>query len=629
MSRRAAAARVPVPPFVLALSLALAAAIGLAAPTAHAQDTDDRDRVHGEDRYETAAQLATTTHDAAASAIIASGEGFADALAASYGPGGIDAPVLLTRSASLPQATADALDELDVDTVFIVGGDAAIDGNVEQQLTELGHDHYFRIEGNNRYETAAAMLEGFDPPEIGTLDGERTALLASGEDFADALAAGPVASAAELPLLLTTPHLSEATELAADAMEGTRYDVDIERVVIVGGREAVGDEVGDYLADERGLTVERWDGENRAQTAAAVADEAVDRLGFDAAITLLARGDGFADALAAADHAARHRAPLMLAEHPDLLGHGAADWFAAHCDAVETVRALGGPAAVSDAVLGTAVDAVDQCTAAPHPVEDLDASDLEGDTAGQDQDLAFTLTRELGVEDGPINIELTHPRGDDLVDYDAEAEVAVTSGDGEAELDFEPVGVGQLPGVVYTPGDEDAGDRIELTITAAATTTDSDASSLVSVHAGGPSATFDVGAGGPVAPTIGGVVSDDEAFEQHLALHPVDDLAAGEELTVDLSAAEQGPASYGDASPTIEGGSGDATLEVDPGETAQLTYTVGPDGHAHDAGAVEITIHPVVTESVGANERYAATVERPDTGQSQVTTFWVGQPPFE
>lgn len=630
MSRMSAAATLPRAAFGLALLAILAAATVLAASVASAEDSAASDRIFGQDRYETAAELATATHDAASSAILASGEDFPDALAASYGPGGIDAPVLLTRSASLPQPTADALDDLDVGTVFLAGGEAAIDSGVQQQLDDLGHDTYFRVAGEDRYETAAAMLEGFDPPEIGTLDGQRTALLASGEDFADALAAGPLASAAQLPQLLTTPHLSDATEVAADAMEGTRYDVDIERVVIVGGPAAVSDEVEEYLANERGFTVERWYGANRAETAAAVADQAIDRLGFDAATSLLARGDGFADALAASDHAAEQGAPLMLAERPDHLGHGAADWFAERCETVETVRALGGTAAVSDRVLGTAVDAVDQCAGAPQAADELSASDLERDAAEQDQQVAFTLTRDLGDEDGPFNVELTHPRGDGLVDYDADAEVQVTAGSGEAELDFEPIGIGQLPGVVYTPGEDDGeGDRIEMTISAGATTADTDASSLATLHAGGPSATFDIGSGGPVAPAVGSVVSDDDAYDQHVSLHPVDDLPAGEELTVDLSAAEQGPVSYRDASPTVEAGSGEVTLDVDDGQSAQMTYAVGTEGDPEDAGPVEIAISPVATEAVDANERYDAPVSRPDTGQSQTTTFWIGQPPFE
>ena len=86
------------------------------------------------------------------------------------------------------------------------------------------------------------------------------------------------------------------------------------------------------------------------------------------------------------------------------------------------------------------------------------------------------------LTEGPIEIVAcpapTHPRGDDLVEYDTDARVAVSSGSGQAELDFEPVSIGQLPGAVYTPGEDDgADDRIELTIPAGATTTDTDASS--------------------------------------------------------------------------------------------------------------------------------------------------------
>ncbi|QBI19289.1 cell wall-binding repeat-containing protein [Egibacter rhizosphaerae] len=235
---------------------------GSAAETA-AQDTDEddaptTDRLEGADRYATAAQLALASHEDAQTAILASGEDFPDALVASYGPAGVDAPILLSRHDTVPDVTLDALDDLGVESVFLAGGEAALSDGV---LDEVQQDHdAFRIDGATRYETATLMLEGFDPPEVGTLDGDRTALLTSGEDFADALAAGPVAGSADLPLLLTTPQRSAVTEATADAMEGTRHDVDIERVIIVGGSEAVGEDVEAYLADERGFEVERWRG---------------------------------------------------------------------------------------------------------------------------------------------------------------------------------------------------------------------------------------------------------------------------------------------------------------------------------------------------------------------------------
>src|SRR5690242_3960232 len=75
--------------------------IALAAP-AGATATASSERIAGATRYGTAAAVATkaypTTNDRV---IIASGENFPDALAASGLAGKLNAPVLLTKSASL------------------------------------------------------------------------------------------------------------------------------------------------------------------------------------------------------------------------------------------------------------------------------------------------------------------------------------------------------------------------------------------------------------------------------------------------------------------------------------------------------------------------------------------------
>ena len=94
----AAAAAVAMIGSTLAISSSASAGTGVAAPTPT--------RASGADRYETAAAVATLTKVTAAAAaadiIIVNGENFPDGLAsAAY-----DAPVLLTRTDSIPAATS-------------------------------------------------------------------------------------------------------------------------------------------------------------------------------------------------------------------------------------------------------------------------------------------------------------------------------------------------------------------------------------------------------------------------------------------------------------------------------------------------------------------------------------------
>ncbi len=88
-------------------------------------------RLWGEDRYATAAQVALDTWESAPSPLLASGEGFPDALAGAA----LGAPLLLSRGACLPRASADAEAALGVQDVTGLGGtavlsDAALGGAV-------------------------------------------------------------------------------------------------------------------------------------------------------------------------------------------------------------------------------------------------------------------------------------------------------------------------------------------------------------------------------------------------------------------------------------------------------------------------------------------------------------------
>ena len=96
-------------------------------------------------------------------------------------------------------------------------------------------------------------------------------------------------------------------------------------------------------------------------TAAAVADLAVDELGFAAGEVLVARGDAFPDALAAGPLGGVRQAPVLLTPGPDRLGSAAATWIAQRCEAIDLVTAIGGPAALAEVVLDAAEREAREC----------------------------------------------------------------------------------------------------------------------------------------------------------------------------------------------------------------------------------------------------------------------------
>ncbi len=255
----------------------------------------DLQRLAGEDRFATAAAVAGATFDEAPAVVMARADQFSDALAGNYLAGAGDGPVLLAEQDDVPQATLDALVELGVAGVVLLGGPGALGVEVEEQLVALGYT-VARVAGATRYDTAAAIATALGSGEVGVDGvGRRTAILSSGEAFPDALAAAPLAFGLGFPQLLTAVG---GLHPAAAAALGT---LGIEHVIVTGGTGAISAEVVEELED-LGVSVERFAGNDRYETAVAIATAAVDSLGFTPGHVNLASGLAFADALAGGGH---------------------------------------------------------------------------------------------------------------------------------------------------------------------------------------------------------------------------------------------------------------------------------------------------------------------------------------
>lgn len=365
-------------------------------------------RLSGGDRVGTAVAVAEEAYpDGADTVLLARKDAFPDALAASYLAGQLSAPLLLTSTDTLSPATDQALDDLGATTVVIVGGTSAVSDGV---AATLAADRTVRRErGANRYATAAAIARA--GTTIGTApdsqDEEvRTALLATGRNFPDALAGGPLAALGDFPLLLTEPDgVPDETRAALTAL-------DIEQVIVLGGTAAVGIVP---VAQLRGMDIEvrRLSGPDRFATAAAVADFTVDLLGLDGASVLVATGRNFPDALSLAPLADARGASLVLSEQDRLTGPSY-DHVDSLCGAVDRVTGAGGTSALGDDVLEQgALAAACADIVVPFDGELVVASSGDPDAAGilrlyGDQADAGSLCYELDVSDlgVPIGAEL-------------------------------------------------------------------------------------------------------------------------------------------------------------------------------------------------------------------------------
>lgn len=189
------------------------------------------ERVAGGDRYGTAARMASFYSPGVDRVYLASGEDYPDALAGAALAAHENAPLLLTASTGLSDATRAQLARLDHDEIVVLGGGRRIPTDVAQDAARYsGPGSLTRVAGDDRYETAELLARRVPASRP-------TAYLASGGAYPDALVAAALAGRTGSPLLLATPGaLPPSTRRALDRIALTK-------VVAVGGSGVLDDTV--------------------------------------------------------------------------------------------------------------------------------------------------------------------------------------------------------------------------------------------------------------------------------------------------------------------------------------------------------------------------------------------------
>lgn len=316
----------------------------------------DLNRIEGGTRYQTAIKVSQAGwgNGSATNIVLATGQNFADALAASPLAGTYDCPILLTPTASLPSEVLTEIHRLRGSaeaTVHVVGSAAAVSTSVEDQLTDAGLE-VNRIEGPTRYSTAAAIAMHVKQHEIAmgrTPNPE--VFVVNGMNYPDALAVAPYAYREKMPILLVQPWS------APPVTHQVLGDYGATKAFVAGWTPAVSEAVynGLPVADKQRLY-----GANRYSTMKAVVDYACDPhgdgTGADAWVTDktrvgIATGRNFPDALGGGPLFGKWGAVMLLTEPDDLVPE-ADDYILDNAETLETVRVLGSYNAVSDLIFG-------------------------------------------------------------------------------------------------------------------------------------------------------------------------------------------------------------------------------------------------------------------------------------
>ncbi|HGG0418385.1 TPA: cell wall-binding repeat-containing protein [Clostridium sporogenes] len=267
----------------------------------------DVNKVQGNDRYETAANVAKTNwKDGAENVIIASGNGYADSLSASVLAKKLNAPIILTTAGELNSNAKSALETLKPKNVYVIGGNASVAQSVRDGLkkqytvTELG--------GQTRFETNIAVANHL-VDKLG-VKAENVMVVNGKDGFSDALSAAPVAAAKEQVLLIVGKDASTA-DLAADFVKKHNS-----KVTVIGTEGVVPTAVYNKLGASERVN----GGADRFDTNLKIMEHF--KLNADNIYVANATDGqkGYADALVASALAGKNGAPLVLIDTKDAQG---------------------------------------------------------------------------------------------------------------------------------------------------------------------------------------------------------------------------------------------------------------------------------------------------------------------
>jgi len=254
------------------------------------------DRLAGQDRYTTAVAISRSAFPSTAPiAYVASGVGFADALAAAPAAARAGGPLLLTPATKPPAALLDELRRLKPKRIVVVGGTGAVAKSAADVFAKIAP--VTRLGGADRYATSRKVVDYAFPGTTPAL------YVASGANFPDALAASAAAGRFDSPVVLSNGRALDAATSALVKRLGPG------RIRVAGGAGVVSDAVLGSLKKLAGDT-KRVAGADRFGTGLAISGDAYGT----SPRAFVANGLNFPDALAGAAFAGSTDSPLFLSQ---------------------------------------------------------------------------------------------------------------------------------------------------------------------------------------------------------------------------------------------------------------------------------------------------------------------------
>lgn len=311
---------------------------------------DATERLAGDDRVDTAVLVSQRSFpDGSDVVVIARSDVYADALAGGPYAHQVDAPILVTPPTQLRGEVVTEIDRLGATQAVILGGPIAISPEVQARLEDELGLATARLEGPDRFATAADIADEIGGDHVYVTEGTNTD---ASRGWPDAVSVAPVAAHGNHPILfvrsdaLPAPTRAQLQEQAPTS------------ATIIGGEVAVSDAVEADVDDVVG-NVDRIAGATRYDTSVAVAEAGL-AAGLSVETLWVARSDNWVDALVAGPAVARAGDSFVLVPPDDLATAPVVrDWIADHADTIASVVITGGSDAISEVVEQQLDDLVD------------------------------------------------------------------------------------------------------------------------------------------------------------------------------------------------------------------------------------------------------------------------------
>lgn len=263
-------------------------------------ESNKMQRIFGSNRIGTSIAVSKNIYEKSNYVILANKDSYADAITATPLSSALKAPILLVDKDIVVSDIYAELQRLGVKNVVVIGGTNVISSNVENQLNNKGY-LVERISGRTRYDTSLEIYKKL--ASLGRLNGN--IILASGENFPDALSASSIAVKEICPILLAkkdTLNKSIKDQIIKDG----------KKVIIIGGANSISENI--EKVELKNKEIDRLYGDNRYETAISVAKY----INPTAKSFVIASGENYPDALVASSVSLKNNIPIILTQKNDM-----------------------------------------------------------------------------------------------------------------------------------------------------------------------------------------------------------------------------------------------------------------------------------------------------------------------